>query len=141
MKREASATLDTNILVSALLKRDGVPGRLLQAVWSGSLQLLLSDSPGKELTGVLAYPKIHRRLRAQSVDAALFLELLPFFSIDVILGEVSAPTPRDADDWIVLATFVAGGGDWLVTGDADLLALRDEFPILPPAVFVERFLH
>ena len=54
--------------------------------------------------------------------------------------DVSVPRPRDADDWMVLATFVAGQGDWLVTGHADLLALAQRFPIIPPAQFVERFL-
>lgn len=35
--------LDTNVLVSGLLKRDGIPGRLLQAVWNGSLELVRSE--------------------------------------------------------------------------------------------------
>jgi predicted nucleic acid-binding protein len=35
--------LDTNVLVSALLKRDSVHGRLLQAVWDGTLDLVLSE--------------------------------------------------------------------------------------------------
>ena len=35
--------LDTNVLVSALLKRDSIPGRLLQAVWDGNLDLVLSE--------------------------------------------------------------------------------------------------
>jgi predicted nucleic acid-binding protein len=34
--------LDTNVLVSALLKRDGIPARILRAVSDGNLQLLLS---------------------------------------------------------------------------------------------------
>ena len=34
--------LDTNVLVSGLLKSDSVPGRLLRAIWSGNLELLLS---------------------------------------------------------------------------------------------------
>ncbi len=40
----------------------------------------------------------------------------------------------------MLATLVAGQADWLVTGDADLLVLAKQFPILTPAAFVERFL-
>ena len=76
----------------------------------------------------------------QSVDVTEFLERLPFFTMDVTLGDVSVPMPRDADDWKVLATFVAGKGDWLVTGDADLLVMRDQFSIVTPTDFVERFL-
>lgn len=132
--------LDTNVLVSALLKRDGVPGRILQAVWNGTLELLLSAPLQEELAGVLEYPKIRKRLAAQAVDVKLFLELLPFFTTSVTLGNVSVPRPRDADDWMVLATLVAGQGDWLITGDADLLALAEGFPIIRPAEFLERFL-
>lgn len=132
--------LDTNVLVSALLKQDGFPGRILQAVWSGTLELLLSDPLHDELAGVLQYPKIRKRLEAQAVDVKLFLELLPFFTTSVTLEDISVPRPRDADDWMVLATFVAGQADRLITGDADLLALAQSFAIIPPAQFVERFL-
>jgi uncharacterized protein len=132
--------LDTNVLVSALLKRDSVPGRILQGVWNGSLELLLSAPLHQELVSVLQYPKIRRRLAAQAADVGLFMELLPFFTTSVTLVEVSAPRPRDEDDWMVLATLVAGHGDWLISGDRDLLALADRFPILAPAAFVGRFL-
>ena len=132
--------LDTNVLVSGLLKSDSVPGRLLRAVWSGSLELLLSAPLRNELAIVLEYPKIRKRLSAQSINVAEFLERLPFFTTDVTLGDVSVPMPRDVNDWKVLATFVAGKGDWLVTGDADLLVMSDQFSIATPAAFVERFL-
>ena len=38
----------------------------------------------------------------------------------------------------ILATLVAAGADFLITGDGDLLALRDRYAILPPAEFVRR---
>ena len=132
--------LDTNVLVSGLLKSGSVPGRLLQAVWSVNLELLLSAPLRNELANVPEYPKIRKRLIAQSIDVTEFLERLPFFTTDVTLGNVSVPMPRDVDDWKVLATFVAGRGDWLVTGDADLLVMNDQFSIVTPTVFVERFL-
>ena len=132
--------LDTNVLVSGLLKREGIPARILRAVWDGYLELLISTPLREELAGVLEYPKIRKRLVAASVDSALFLELLPFFTTDVALADVTVPRPRDADDWVVLATLVTGAADWLVTGDADLLERAHQFPILTPAAFVERFL-
>ena len=52
--------LDTNVLVSGLLKSGSVPGRLLQAVWSGNLELLLSAPLRNELAIVLEYPKIRK---------------------------------------------------------------------------------
>jgi putative PIN family toxin of toxin-antitoxin system len=132
--------LDTNVLVSALLKRDSVPGRLLQAVWDGTLDLVLSEALLTELRDVLHYPKIRKRLIAASVDVELFLELLPFFTIQVDLSGIKVPRPRDAADAMALATFVAGQAEWLVSGDEDLLVLADQYPILTPAAFVARFL-
>lgn len=132
--------LDTNVLVSALLKRDSMPGRLLQAVWDGNLDLVLSEPLLTELREALNYPKIRKRLAASAIDIEQFFELLPFFTVQVDLTGVEVPRPRDAADEMVLATFVAGKAEWLVSGDEDLLVLADQFPILSPAAFVARFL-
>ena len=132
--------LDTNVLVSGLLNREGIPGRLLQGVWDGSLELVLSEPLMAELRGVLDYPKIRKRLVASGIDTELFLDLLPFFTIRVDLSGIEVPLPRDAADQMVLATLVAGGAEWLVSGDDDLLVLADQFPILSPTAFVTRFL-
>jgi len=132
--------LDTNVLVSGLLKRERIPGRLLQAVWDVSIELALSEPLLAELRAVLFYPKIRKRLVANGIDTELFLELLPFFTIQVDLTGIEVPRPRDAADEMVLATLVAAGAEWLVSGDEDLLVLADQFPILSPAAFVARFL-
>jgi uncharacterized protein len=132
--------LDTNVLVSALLKRDSIPGRLLQAVWDGNLDLVLSEPLLTELREVLNYPKICKRLVASAIDSEMFVELLPFFTVQVDLTGVEAPLPRDAGDEMVLATLMASQAEWLVSGDEDLLVMADRFPILSPAAFVARFL-
>ena len=132
--------LDTNVLVSALLKRDSMPGRLLQAVWDGNLDLVLSEPLLTELREALNYPKIRKRLVASAIDSELFVELLPFFTVQVDLTGVEVPRPRDAGDEMVLATLVASQAEWLVSGDEDLLVMADQFPILSPAAFVARFL-
>mgnify|MGYP003546889072 FL=1 len=132
--------LDTNVLVSALLKRDSIPGRLLQAVWDGNLDLVLSVPLLAELREVLNYPKIRKRLVASAIDSELFVELLPFFTVQVDLTGVEVARPRDAGDEMVLATLVASQAEWLVSGDEDLLVMADQFPILSPAAFVARFL-
>jgi predicted nucleic acid-binding protein len=46
---------------------------------------------------------------------------------------------RDANDQPVLGTLLAArdaaGADYLITGDKDLLALSDRYPIVTPAQF------
>ena len=89
---------------------------------------------------MLAYPKIRKRLVANAIDSELFLELLPFFTIQVDPTGAKVRRPRDAADEMALATFVAAEADWLVSGDEDLLVLADQYPILSPAAFLARFL-
>ena len=62
-----------------------------------------------------------------------------------IQAEVIAPLPstepelRDANDLPVLGTLLSAlktsEGDYLITGDKDLLALADRYPIVTPAKF------
>ena len=62
-----------------------------------------------------------------------------------IQAEVIAPLPitepelRDAQDLPVLGTLLSAiktaDGDYLITGDKDLLALADRYPIVTPAQF------
>jgi predicted nucleic acid-binding protein len=45
---------------------------------------------------------------------------------------------RDNSDQLVLGTLRAAKDDYLVTGDKDLLALGERYPIVTPALFWER---
>lgn len=45
---------------------------------------------------------------------------------------------RDNSDQLVLGTLRAAKDDYLVTGDKDLLALGEFYPIVSPAFFWER---
>jgi len=120
--------------------RRGEPGRILEAIWAGDLDLVSSEPLLDELRQVLAYPKIRKRLDAHRIDVDLFLDLLPFFVTTVDVENTDVPLPRDADDRVALATLVAAQANWLISGDEDLLVLADQFPIIAPAAFVEQYL-
>jgi putative PIN family toxin of toxin-antitoxin system len=47
-------------------------------------------------------------------------------------------TLRDEADQLILGTLQASNADYLITGDKDLLALGDRYPIVTPAAFWER---
>ena len=53
-------------------------------------------------------------------------------------GPISVEAPRDPGDTPILATLAASNADILVTGDGDLPALRDNYPIETPAEFIRR---
>ena len=62
-----------------------------------------------------------------------------YIRVEVVEPDSAAmETPRDPDDAPILGALVAGEADFLVTGDRDLLALRDRYPIETPAEFVRR---
>jgi len=129
--------LDTNVLLSGIAYPASVPGKILAAWRHGSVEVLLSAQILDELRRVL--PRLAHR---HGLTGAEIDDLVDIFSIQ---AEVIEPLPgadpalRDAEDEPVLGTLLAAraasGADYLVTGDKDLLAMADRYPIVTPAEF------
>ncbi len=120
-----SAVVDTNLFVSGIILETGLPRRLLRAWHERRFVLLLSDAQHGELVDVLARPKIVQRYRVPPEDlTALFAALARITRVQLAR---SLPVPvRDAKDEMILAAAFGGDADFLVTGDDDLLVLRDD---------------
>lgn len=130
--------LDTNVFVSGLMYPDSVPGRIVSAWREARFDLAMSLAQLEEVGRVLSYPKIQRILGWDADRIGLFLKQL-FLRAEVVeLGAVEANAPRDRDDLPILPTLVQAKADWLVSGDQDLLALREQHPIVTPAEFAAR---
>ena len=114
--------LDTNVLISGLMFPVGTPGRIV-AAW---------------VEGRFEYPKIRRKLGWDDDSIELFIKQLYIRAEVVELGMITVAVPRDPGDAPILATLAAANADVLVTGDGDLLALRDKYAIETPAEFVRR---
>jgi putative PIN family toxin of toxin-antitoxin system len=129
--------LDTNVLLSGIAYPASVPGKIMAAWRHGSVDVLLSAYILDELRRVL--PRLAHR---HGLTLAEIDDLVDVLSIQ---AEVVEPLPgmepdlRDADDQPVLGTLLAAlktsGADYLVTGDKDLLALAERYPIVTPAKF------
>ena len=129
--------LDTNVLLSGIAYPASVPGKILAAWRHGSVDVLLSDYILGELRRVL--PRLMHR---HGLTMAEIEDLVDVLSIQ---AEVIAPLPstepelRDANDLPMLGTLLSAlktsEGDYLITGDKDLLALADRYPIVTPAKF------
>ena len=135
--------LDTNVLVSGLLFPGGPPSRLVKAWRGGAFDLVISDFVIDELERTWAH--LAPRLKAAPNDLEDFIDTLglraELHRLDaVMLAQAGAAGLRDPDDVPVLALLIGSGADCLVTGDKDLLALADNFPILSPADFIDRFM-
>lgn len=134
--------LDTNVLLSGLAYPVSTPGRIVAAWRSGALEIVLSSFILSELARVL--PRLHRRLKLSELERADLVDSL------ALAAEMCEPGTealreagkrgllRDVSDVPVLALLIASDADCLVTGDSDLLELRDAYPILSPAQFESR---
>lgn len=127
--------LDTNVLVSGLAYPGSVPGRIVATWRQGGLDVVLSHYILDELARVLpCLPRIGMtsgEIR-DLVDSLMFL-------VDIVEPEgVQAAELRDPADQPVLLTLQAGRADYLITGDKDLLALANRYPIVTPAEFWAR---
>jgi len=124
--------LDTNVLIAAFIAR-GVCSDLF-AHCIARHQLVASDFILAELREHLAGKF---KFAAEEVD-----EVIAFLrsTAEVFTpAGLEVPVCRDADDDMVLATAVAGSAKWIVTGDQDLLVLREfrGIRIIRPADFAE----
>ena len=129
--------LDTNVLLSGIAYPASVPGKIMAAWRHGSVEVLLSAYILEELRRVL--PRLAHR---HGLTLAEIDDLVDVLSIQ---AEVIEPLPgiepdlRDVDDQPVLGTLLAAlkasGVDYLITGDKDLLAMAERYPIVAPAKF------
>jgi putative PIN family toxin of toxin-antitoxin system len=129
------AVLDTNVLVSGLAYPDSVPGKIVSAWRLGSLNVVLSHHILDEMVQILP------RLSNVKLSSAEIRDLADsfIFLADVIEPDNELdPNLRDTGDQPVLATLKAAQARYLITGDKDLLALSDRYPIVSPAEFWAR---
>jgi uncharacterized protein len=131
--------LDTNVIVSGI-GWDGPPRRILLALRAGQHSLVTSPDLLQELTEVLRYPKL-RAIAAHPLFVVV-LEWLHRPEHIVIPQERVNAIRTDPADNRVLEAAVAGGADAIVSGDRDLLALKEfrDIPILPAREFVAKHL-
>jgi hypothetical protein len=114
--------LDTNILISALLRKNTPPYLLYQAWRDFQFELVTSLEQIQELQKVMGYPKLQRYFTAE--EARIMLTGITTYAMSVTSLPIVSYSP-DPDDNIILATAIAGRADYLVSGDkSDLLALK-----------------
>lgn len=133
------AVFDTNVVLSAILFRQGRLSALTSAWQVGAVVPVVSRPTLNELTRVLAYPKF--RLTATDISSVLDM-YLPFVEVHAQRKTDNSPsgipTCRDPKDQMFLELAHSAAVDFLVTGDDDLLVLnapeaaQGSFRILKP---------
>jgi putative PIN family toxin of toxin-antitoxin system len=132
--------IDTNVFVSGLMLPASVPGRILAAAITGGFELVLCEAIVKEISAALRYPQVRKRIALSDDELDRYAQALRFVADIVDPAGIVVQVADDRDDDVILATLIAAKADWLITGDAALLALANQYPILTPAEFAARHL-
>lgn len=132
--------LDTNVLISALLSPKSNIGKIFEAWQNEKYNLCFSEDLLAEISRVLSYPKIKKRLGFSDLEIRNYCSLLKFKGLLFDIKHIKASVPKDQKDNHVLATFLASKADYLISGDDDLLSLSKKYKILSPKEFVDKFL-
>jgi putative PIN family toxin of toxin-antitoxin system len=130
---QISIVLDTNVLLSGIAYPNSIPGKIIAAWKNGGIDVILSHYILGELQRVL--PRLNHRLRWSQQDIQDFIDSLAFLADIVKPLSVNEQNLRDEADKPVLGTLLAAKANYLVTGDKDLLAISNNYPILSPAQF------
>ena len=126
--------IDTNVLLSGLLWH-GAPHTLFNQARDGTVDLMMSQILMDELAEVITRQKFAAILqRTSRTPERILLELRTFAEM-VAAPPLLQPVCRDPDDDAVLACALAAQADLIVSGDDDLLVLKQfqEIRIVTPA--------
>jgi len=124
--------LDTNVLVSGLAYPASIPGKIVGVWRQGGLDVVLSRYILDEMARVLP------RLPRIQLSAGEIRDLVDSFMFIADMVEPDGGRDPNLRDVAVLGTLRASRADYLITGDKDLLALRERYPVVTPAEFWER---
>jgi putative PIN family toxin of toxin-antitoxin system len=128
--------LDTNVLISGMIRAAGPPGRIVDRVREGQVELVVDDRVLEEYAEVLGRPKFRAYFSAQEVrDVVLFLERSMHYTVPTV-QVTDLPDTGDAP-FLELAL---SAGVPLVTGNLGHFpdTCRRSADVLTPAQFLVR---
>ncbi len=109
------AVIDTNVLVSAMLKWDSTPGNILELDFSGMIVPLLNEHIMKEYREVLSRAKFHL---TEEIIYDVLVELNRFgVYVDAQELDIDLPDPKDRIFYEVVMEERKAEDAYLVTGN------------------------
>ena len=132
------AVLDTNVLVSGLIRPNSIPGKLLKQIESGEIQLVVDERVIKEFSEVLIRPKFSKYF---TVERALELLGLILDEATIVQCEIEvADLPDEKDIPFLETAFIASVP--LVTGNLKHFPTgkRQGVEVLSPSEFLKKYL-
>lgn len=130
---------DTNLIISGLIW-SGAPRRALQIAMNQRVEAITSEALVDELRDVLKRDKFHKYLeRLQRTPEELVTDYLRYTRV-IEPALVPEDSIRDIADVKVLAAAVGGQAVYIVSGDEDILILKNftNITILNVQEFIQR---
>jgi putative PIN family toxin of toxin-antitoxin system len=126
---------DTNVLISGLFWK-GIPRQVIHFARQGDVQAVTCQILLDELKDVLTRPNKPFQLSEQEAD--LVLDDILTFSQVIVPADIPQVC-RDPNDNVVLACALAADAKYIVTGDPDLLTLKEheQISIVTARVFFD----
>ena len=121
-EKQLKVVLDTNVLISTLLF-GGYLEPIREAWKQGKIRLIFCQDTLEEFVRVLHYPKFG--LSKEEIAYLVEIETLPYAKIVENLIELDPHILRDKDDIKFLECALSGKADFLVSGDKELLELKE----------------
>jgi len=130
--------LDSNVILSGLASSKSPPGKIITAWDNHSFDIVSCEYQLSELARVMAWPKVKKLLQWKDAEIQAFIRQL-YLRMEVVnIDGIAAQVPADPDDSPILASLIKSNADYLVSGDNDLIALRERYPVETPAEFARR---
>jgi len=112
--------IDSNVFVSSFFW-GGHPREVFERVINGFDELYITDEIIKEITSVMKSSKFD----VNSIEIEDYIKIIEKYSEKIALKNVPKSISRDNDDDKILQCGLDGNVDYIVTGDKDLLVLRE----------------
>jgi len=133
------AIVDINILIRAVIMPSGTVGPVITRLRDGDYTLVYSAPLIDEVLEKLTLPRIREKYHLNDQDIDDLLALI------ALRGELVTPTRkvkicRDPQDDMFIEAALAGNAEVVVTGDEDLLTLREFETVrfITPRLFLAR---
>lgn len=132
------AVLDANVVVSALIRPQGPPGRIIAHVALGKFELVLLPATSSEIRRTVDYPKVRRRIPLTDEELELWLLALEVLAVRVEPRRHVRVVHEDPEDDIYIEAALEGLASCIVTGDDHLLRVGafEGIQIVRPAQFL-----
>jgi putative PIN family toxin of toxin-antitoxin system len=126
--------VDSNVFVSSFFWK-GNPRKIIDRITDGFDESYITDEILTEIADVMTRPKFG----ADAKEITEYIHTIESFSIKIAQPLKIQPISRDADDDKILECALLGDVDFIITGDSDLLVLKEyaNIKIVTPKEYVD----